>query len=459
MFYIMDKLGAGAFGVVSEARKAGSTQPLAVKLMVPTTEKERSHALFECDILRRLGSLLPADGCVPKYIAHSSGPDSIAVVMSKSDSKVLGEWLYGTSCAPECTPLQVDTSDVVLGDRVGSKTLADAIAISAALARQMAPVFAVLQGIAYHRDVSAHNFMIKIDESSCPRFTMIDFGLAVDSRTWSQEWRSFEIGGDPRYWSPAAWMQFVHGPSHLEQHPDARVRNLYVERLDHYSFGVLLLETFFELWGGAVRDPDCGAAMMKVHAVWRSYWAHSCSLMTRIFESADLLRNQMGRSRELQLFSATHRILCSSLRDAAVAEAAGTELSALLLLIVELIDLHGTVSWEQVPAFLAKTLAISMKSIPETVVAQAKATNHCQTLSAQAEDSLPRADASTPPVSSTRQAAPIFLEACGAPAARRGRRMSEPACVFGERRSGPPIFRASMQPVSSDELYTGRRCQ
>lgn len=438
-FQIVDKLGAGAFGVVFEAKEANSTHPVAVKLSVPSTDKEHARAVFECDVLRQLGDVLPADGRVPKYVAHSSGPKSIVVAMSKADGKELGEWLYGVACTAECpAPPAIASDAAVLGCAAGTKGLVDATLISAALAKQMAPVFAGLEDFAYHRDVSAHNFLVSVSGDDCPSFTMIDFGLAVDSRTWSQDWRSFEIGGDPRYWSPAAWIQFAHGASYLEQHPDAGLRNLYLERLDHYSFGVLLLETFFALWGGASVDPSCSEAMIKAQATWHSYWVQACALMKRVFGDAELLRDQMVRGRELQLFSASHEALCSSLRAAAAAEggAGNTELSVLLLLAGKLIDACGTVSWDQVPILFAGGVDVAVE--PKAVAGLTPATNHRRTLSAQ-------------------QAAPLGFNISRMRTAPAG--CSEPDCNTGVR-SGPPIFlRSSMLAGLSGELRTGPRLQ
>lgn len=463
-FHIVDELGAGAFGIVFEARETNSTQPLAVKLSLPTTDKERARSIFECDVLRQLGDMLPADGRVPKYVAHSAGANSIVVAMSKADGKALGEWLYGAACGAECPAPPASASDAaVLGCQAGSKDLAGATSISAALARQMAPVFSSLQGIAYHRDVSAHNFLVNVDDNCCPSFTMIDFGLAVDSSTWAQDWRSFEIGGDPRYWSPAAWMQFAHGASYLEQHQDARLRELYLERLDHYSFGVLLLETLFALWGGASLDQDCGEAMIKAQAMWRAYWARSCSLMKRVFGDVELLREQMMHSRELHLFSAAHEALCSSLRAAAAAEVVGTELSAVLLLAVELVDVQGTVAWEQIPVLLADSVASSTECVAEPVVPQTPSSRHRRTLSARTYSA---GDSSSPEASSpmmpghAQQAALLGFSALRTRTAATGhsRCWSEPGCPTGVR-SGPPIFLGSSVQAgsSNNELRTGSR--
>merc|ERR1719329_1289761 len=58
-----------------------------------------------------------------------------------------------------------------------------------------------LAGIAFHRDVSAHNFLVS--DSHCrdginpPEFAVLDFGLAVRAHSWCQDWRGACIGVTP----------------------------------------------------------------------------------------------------------------------------------------------------------------------------------------------------------------------------------------------------------------------
>merc|ERR1719329_1128689 len=109
-------------------------------------------------------------------------------------------------------------------------------------------------------------------------FVMIDFGLAVESQRWREEWRATNIAGDPRYWSPATWLNFAYGPQYLDSHPDAGLRRQYEARLDHHAFGVLVLEVFFALWDG---EPSGLEAMTQARSAWRTYWTRAYGFFQR----------------------------------------------------------------------------------------------------------------------------------------------------------------------------------
>eukprot|EP00438_Fugacium_kawagutii_P004972 Skav222403 [mRNA] locus=scaffold4422:422841:429097:+ [translate_table: standard] len=114
-----------------------------------------------------------------------------------------------------------------------TRGLESASHIVAVLMKQMTPVFATLQKIAFHRDISAHNFLI--DEcADALKFAVLDFGLAVRSGGWKHEWKAARL----------------RGGQYLENNPKVYWQQQYAGRLDHYAFGILICEVFFALWKG-----------------------------------------------------------------------------------------------------------------------------------------------------------------------------------------------------------------
>ncbi|CAE8641877.1 unnamed protein product, partial [Polarella glacialis] len=120
-------------------------------------------------------------------------------------------------------------------------------------------------------------------------FSVLDFGLAVRSQKWHLEWQGRNIAGDPRYFSPSAWMQLTYGYKYLEAHPEEKLLRLYSHRLDHYAFGVMAAEVFFALWKGPEEFKDEkseeGAkwrqAIEAARKAWRAYWTQSVALFQK----------------------------------------------------------------------------------------------------------------------------------------------------------------------------------
>jgi hypothetical protein len=207
---------------------------------MPANQKMLEACLLEAEVLQQLALALPADvvayNRVPQYVTHSVSPSSAAsggnspdassdgqppprvlVVMSKLDGKPLDQWLYGIDENRIKTIGMAELLNGPLpGGRLATRDLASAGATTAALISQMAPVFTALAKIAYHRDISAHNFLIREAEEGREEFAVLDFGLAVRSGSWHSEYKTRNISGDPRYFTPAAWMLMVYGYKYLD---------------------------------------------------------------------------------------------------------------------------------------------------------------------------------------------------------------------------------------------------
>lgn len=358
-FEVVRELGRGAFGVVLEAREAHSGASVAVKRSAPGSAPELHAAEFECFVLKAFSEAASPEVSrhVPRYIAHevSAGVPSVSLAMSVAKGRPVDQWLYGLSEKELASISMPELLDGPLpGGQHASAKLPGAVDVACAFLGQMAPVFETLEHIAYHRDVSAHNFLLSSADDGGVMFTMIDFGLAVNSRTWRHEWTRREVAGDPSYWAPSVWMQFAHGPNYLKMHPDQGLCRQHEERLDHFAFGVLQMEVLFALWEGPMSDPQ-GAHVVAVRDAWRSYWSLSFRLSQRIHECGGRqMQQELMRSQDLNRLVSLLRALCNTLRSAAHGEAASEPHRAapLFFVIAELLDPNGRLSWEDIPKAL-----------------------------------------------------------------------------------------------------------
>lgn len=233
-------------------------------------------------------------------------------------------------------------------------------------------VFSALQSIAYHRDISARNILVRDnglgdDGKAQMNFTIVDFGLAALSDSWKHgDWHSLDLVGDLRYWSPASWMVFAHGSSHLEQLRYTGFRRMYEERIDHFAIGILVLELFFALWGGPERGgterSQQSSPLGVAYAAWNVYWATIYGLFQRFHSDTGRSRSTLRRRVQdcLPILVADHKGLVSALRAAARTARAeaqpednGLEAAApLLFACSELLDARSELRWERMPETL-----------------------------------------------------------------------------------------------------------
>jgi len=142
------------------------------------------------------------------------------------------------------------------------------------LITQLGPTLERVGRIAWHRDVNSHNILVSdaisggVAEADVSpdnmRFWMIDFGLAVDSRSWPSKWSTSDIGGDCRYWPPSSWLMSFHGAEALMQRSD--LRQQYETRLDIFGLGVLALEM---MCVSALAADDGTGATDGLRGAWR----------------------------------------------------------------------------------------------------------------------------------------------------------------------------------------------
>lgn len=416
-YEVLRELGRGAFGIVWEAQEymdgasGGESALVAVKCSVPSSQPAMDGAVFETHVLKQLTETLPLDvrtsPRVPRYFGHSvvagaAGKSAVTVAMTKLQGMPLDKWLYGVS---EKTLMKINMTELLDGPLPDGKhsthSLVAASSVATALLSQISPVFATLSGIAFHRDISAHNFLVDdsqiADGIDSPDFAVLDFGLAVRAHSWNQDWRVACIGGDPRYWSPATWMHFAYGHKYLEGHPDQTFKRQYEERIDHYSLGVLVLEVFFALWEGpdaeVTADVDALRGLTEAHAAWRAYWSDAYNFFQQFHSEGGkgvlALRERLVRSQDLVHFVSKLRTLCSALRSAVSLCKSKTAIAPLLWIAADFLDGGGSIFWSQVPVLLEDGAAGDFGAIGEVAaVSQVQKRSHRRVWSVDQATSL-----------------------------------------------------------------------
>lgn len=402
-FERLRELGKGSFGVVWEVQESspsvagdskGCSGPLALKCSKPANQQMLEACQFEAEVLQRLAAALPEEVAkcnrVPRYIAHCTshstsasptkslsgaalaasltGKSQVLVAMSKLEGRPLDQWLYGVD---ENRLKTVSLTQVLEGPfpdgTFASRSLADACATTTALLEQLAPVFTPLDGIAYHRDVSAHNFLFR-EEAGAQHFALLDFGLAVRAPTWQHEYQSRNISGDPRYFTPAAWMLMVYGHKYLEAHPDSSFLEQYKRRMDHYSMGLLALEVLFSLWRGPAAETEARAdseereaaaaaagmrALSRVRGAWRALWTDAVKFF-QLFHAKGFAatRETLARSQGVSKYADKLRTLCTELRSVAAEIAADAALASVLDIAAGLLDPRASLEWRDLLGLL-----------------------------------------------------------------------------------------------------------
>jgi serine/threonine protein kinase len=280
--------------------------------------------------------------------------------MSFVPGGALDKWLYGISDEEHKT---VDVTQLVdghlPGGQQGSWLFTNACSIVRHLLSQLSAVFAALQPIAFHRDVSSHNVLVDFPEHEHalrPNFALIDFGLAVRSGSWMREWRNSNLAGDPRYWTPSAWMAFAFGFKYVATHPNSGFQQQYLQRMDHFSLGVLGLEALFALWNTGEAYEGKHPGLLEVRAAWCKYWVAVIHLFQMFHrQGAQEVRQFLAQSQDEGVTCMCNHLrqLRQSLR-AAAAHPLNSKCVALLRVIADLIDERGTVTWTEIPLMLGE---------------------------------------------------------------------------------------------------------
>eukprot|EP00928_Gymnodinium_smaydae_P037603 TRINITY_DN26071_c0_g1_i2.p1 TRINITY_DN26071_c0_g1~~TRINITY_DN26071_c0_g1_i2.p1 ORF type:complete len:787 (+),score=110.67 TRINITY_DN26071_c0_g1_i2:177-2363(+) len=384
-FRCQDVLGRGSYSVVWRAKPLGplpdvaySEQPdVALKEVHCSSQATLLQAVFEVQVLLALERGAREDEAppprVPRCICYSVEPSRDAMgdangwTVHTAMTIVPGESLdvffrRPLALVPSGVSLEhAATAACRRGCKLVERLLAD-----------VSPVLRLLEPIAWHRDVNAHNILIDghLEEhtgniiAETASFWLIDFGLAVDSETWSHhdgKWRTAHIGGDSRYWPTSSWIMHLFGPEGLDDKPE--MREQYQGRLDIHGLGVTALEmlcTAIVSFEGAEKALDPAGCWAGLCLAWQDYWQHVWhwwSLVYSVFlEGGDIapVQAQLLEEGIIERLGSLLDGLRSSCRVcAADAEQAGDACGGRVLrLVADMIDENSDFSWDKLEANL-----------------------------------------------------------------------------------------------------------
>jgi len=330
---------------------------VAIKRATHCEQNLFDMANMEAEVLKKLAQVLPGSSHgaahAPVYLCHETlnhaVGGAVTIAMSKVEGAPLDKWLYGVEGN---TLTHMDTSRLLDGPfadaAYGTCDLDAACATTTRLLVQSAQVFEMLSEFAYHRDISAHNFLIDVKNGvEVAKFGVIDFGLAVWSQSWQHNWRKENMAGDPRYWSPATWAQ-VAG-----QTLSSDMQRQYAERLDHFPLGVLLIEVLFGLWNR--RGVQGHPALSGVLLSWKDFRTMSNNLCSDFHvHGGEAMVKRLQTTGEVISLQKHVDALCTSLRSAA--NSTHEHVAVLLRSISDLLDARGTMTWRQAQLDVAEQL-------------------------------------------------------------------------------------------------------
>lgn len=325
-------LGMGSFGAVWAAESPGYPK-LAIKEIVCRSKVDLLNALFEAHLLRIL-----SNRSQDRKTSALQSSDSNRKENESCETTDVGR-LMPSLLAFETTDVGAETWRVRLAmTRLSGETLDSflfqrrqqweggdglhrqfltACHLGQELLIQLAPAFERISAIAYHRDVNSHNILIDWSPEIEPRYSLVDFGLAVDALCWQQavdpnstcsrpsrvgpdgncSWHHLDVGGDCRYWPVSAWSQFLLGWTELEAQQSLSFE--YRTQLDLHSLGLTALQVMAEMLPLPPDDADlsllgddfrfiCGFALHEVCTVrlaWERYWSIVSPLHGRLMDA------------------------------------------------------------------------------------------------------------------------------------------------------------------------------
>lgn len=266
LFNIAAALGRGSFGSVWAASGKGLGQ-VAVKEIVCNTPGDLVNAIYEAKILDNLVRQLPAivacslPGLIAREVA-STGPEQwqVRLAMTRLPGVSLAEYLKASSHPRRSSHHEASSLAAYLkasshheGFGEFSIHLAEACKLSRELLAQLSSALKYISDFVYHRDINPQNIMID-DRFGCPRFGLIDFGLATDSAKWRMDVSSGVAPGDTGvvrlhrcaavgngcFWPPSSWLAFSNGPEELSQHSELRFE--FAECLDFHAVGLVAMK-------------------------------------------------------------------------------------------------------------------------------------------------------------------------------------------------------------------------
>jgi serine/threonine protein kinase len=367
-------LGRGSFSEVWAGEVLGSSsgQQVALKDIVCRTNTELQQALLEVQLLERFRVQATAirevspSMRIPQYFSHrvDKRGDSwrVRLAMARVPGESLDSWYRRQA----------------LSGQDGPSSVRRGCALAIALIRQLAPTLEQVAPYAFHRDINSHNVLVSdnidggrldccsdIEElSRRASFWLIDFGLAVDAKTWPQKWTHSDVAGDCRYWPPSSFIMSFCGPEETRMKQDFCTQ--YKTKLDVVGLGLTALEMLCSTalssrssWG---KDGLRGS-WQRLFEAWERYREDVTRWHTMIFQvftsGGDInpLYQQLGKERVVDRVIA-HTVQVRECLKACIKRTEDRSIQSLLLVLSEMIDERSKFGFAEVLECLNSSMKI-----------------------------------------------------------------------------------------------------
>jgi len=294
-FTVAKRLGQGSFGLVWRATSDRGTT-VAIKEILCKSRAELAMVVQEGRMLNRVAQELTAIGeaafleRLPVLMASeantvaSSSSWQVRLVMSEVPGVALEDVLEDYA--------QTTKRAASLSAHECRLQIAEACRCSGELLVQLAPVCEAFSLKVYHRDLTPRNIQVEGIGTDCPKFGLVDFGLAVDAEKWRRREGSSDLGGDGRYWPSSAWLVFSRGVEALADHP--ALQKEYHTCGDVHALGLSAMRCFVQMLPNLDIATDlshddwlrkAAPRLREVTTAWNRVWANACHFWRPVFKA------------------------------------------------------------------------------------------------------------------------------------------------------------------------------
>jgi len=398
-FRIDGTLGEGSFGVVWAATCLSGTNEegvsiqgstAAIKEILCRSQVDLQRAETERHLLRYVGAQLAAGKsalrCFPSLLISEVDqvePElwRVRIAMTKLEGQPLEKFLDGLN--PMMPGYDASTNPFR-----GKDALEKICHFVSEMLQQLVPGLEHLSRQAHHRDITPRNILVNACDGQW-KFSLVDFGLAVDAGQWKRDLLSSDIGGDGHYWPTSSWFTLCYGAHHLQGYP--ALQSEYEFCLDLHAMGIAALRTLMELWSREMHRhsvPEGStwlqhAKLMRLQVAWSRFWDDIVRVWEPVFDafacgtalSLEQLKSKYAHAGIHHLISSNLCCVRAALFELEYAAAGLPELrqlcSALVVLIRPGMPRNGTPSWRQVRHVLLPKSPPAKDCPPSTSVTKA----------------------------------------------------------------------------------------
>lgn len=263
-FRITGLLGRGSFSSVWSATRIDDLQEVALKETLCRDQTSLEDAAREAMIMECISGSAQRS---PAVFACETQPTSSGTMVRIAMAKAAGDQLSSVMQRFERDAARKTTAYQT------SMQIQKACDFTTEMLTQLVPTFKAINAVAFHRDISMENVLVDAGSGySRPEFSIIDFGLAIESRSWPVAMTQVPVVGCCRYWPVSAWFIFTYGGPKLLEHTQLRME--YETQLDLHALGILALQVFVAMLPSSAVT-FIPQEMTALKEAFEQYWQHA----------------------------------------------------------------------------------------------------------------------------------------------------------------------------------------